>query len=237
MVNFYFSCIVFTIINRKKPNQMKQFQMSPSPERVNKEKHNSFLLKNIWILLVMMISLNGYSQADKIFYEVASGEWELSDQHSSFEFEISNLWLINTDGSMDGVEGALTIGNSLNGTSISLTLDAKTINTGNNKRDDHLRSEDFFYVEKYPHIKFTSENIASHSGDYPYVANGTLTMRDESKKIAVPFRFSGMKTIDGKSALVFEGETTLNRRDFNVDYSGPGLGDEVTVTFSLVAVK
>lgn len=189
------------------------------------------------MFLVIMVSLNGYGQADKIFYEVASGEWQLSDAHSSIEFEISNLWLIDTEGSMEGLEGTLTIGNSLAGTSISLTLDAKTINTGNNKRDDHLRSDDFFYVEKYPQIKFTSDNIAKNSGDYPYVANGSLTMRDETKKIAVPFRFSGMKTIEGNNALVFEGETTLNRNDFNVDFNSPGLGDEVTITFLLVAIK
>ncbi len=216
---------------------MKQSQILSFSNKAKKSVYSTSVWRNSWMLLFVIVSLNGYSQADKIFYEVAAGEWQLSDKHSSFEFEISNLWLINTDGTMDGLAGTLSIGNSLAGTSISLTLDAKTINTGNSKRDDHLRSEDFFYVDKYPHIKFTSENIAKNSGDYPYVAKGTLSMRDETKRIEVPFRFSEMKKIEGNNALVFEGETTLNRKDFNVYYDGPGLGDEVTVKFSLVALS
>jgi len=216
---------------------MKQSQIRPFSNKASKSVYSTSVWRNSWMLLFLIVSLSGYSQADKIFYEVAAGEWQLSDKHSSFEFDISNLWLINTDGTMDGLAGTMSIGKSLAGTSISLTLDAKTIDTGNNKRDDHLRSEDFFYVEKYPHIKFTSENIAKNSGDFPYVAKGTLTMRDETKKIEVPFRFSGMKKIEGDNALIFEGETTLNRKDFNVDFDGPGLGDEVIVKFYLVAVQ
>jgi polyisoprenoid-binding protein YceI len=122
-------------------------------------------------------------------------------------------------------------------------MDAKSINTQNSFRDDHLKNKDeFFNVAKYPNITYEATEIVKDStaGEYNYLAKGKLTMKGITKETNMRFKYSGSTTQDwdGKKFEIagFEGSTVINRADFNVGSAG-GIGDNVTITITLEAAK
>jgi polyisoprenoid-binding protein YceI len=100
--------------------------------------------------------------------------------------------------------------------SVSVAIVAKTINTGGQTRDDHLRSSDFFDVEKFPYITFQSTSI-KRSGD-GYVMTGPLTMHGVTKVISIPFRAAAapIEEPQGATLITFSGRTRLSRLDFGI---------------------
>ena len=103
---------------------------------------------------------------------------------------------------------------------IEVTVQVASVDTDSGKRDEHLRKKDFFWVEKYPTAHFKSSKFVVKSADLVEV-HGTLTVRGVSKKIAIPLQVKRSK--QGKrDVIALKGETTLNRRDFNINYE-PGL--------------
>ena len=152
------------------------------------------------------------------------------DEGSEIGFKIKNFG-ISVNGSFNGLGGEIIFfPDSLNADHFNVTIDVKTINTGIDQRDNHLRSEDYFEVAKYPYIHFVSERITkSTNKDYLFVF-GKLTIKDVTRKISFPFKV----TPDGKS-LNFEGEFTLDRRDYHVGGRSITLSDKVTVKLKLLA--
>jgi polyisoprenoid-binding protein YceI len=122
--------------------------------------------------------------------------------------------------------------------SVEFTINAASIDTGNTNRDTHLKSPDFFDVEKFPTITFKSTAIAAKSKT-EFDVTGDLTMHGVTKRVTLPVTFGGFgKTARGEKAG-FEVETTLNRKDYgvlwnkNLDEGGLLLGDDVKVTINL----
>jgi polyisoprenoid-binding protein YceI len=122
--------------------------------------------------------------------------------------------------------------------SVAFTINATSIDTGNANRDTHLRSPDFFDVEKFPTITFKSTAIAAKSKT-EFDVTGDLTMHGVTRRVTLPVTFGGFgKTARGEKAG-FEVETTLNRKDYgvlwnkNLDEGGLLLGDDVKVTINL----
>ena len=122
--------------------------------------------------------------------------------------------------------------------SVDFTIQATSIDTGSENRDKHLRSGDFFDVEKFPTITFKSTAIAAKSKN-DFAVTGDLTMHGVTKQVTLPVTFLGFgKTSRGEKAG-FEIETTLNRKDYgvlwnrNLDEGGFLLGDDVKVTINL----
>ena len=111
--------------------------------------------------------------------------------------------------------------------------------TDNEKRDNHLQSKDFFNAKDFPIIRFASTRIEK-KGDSEYIAHGNLTIRDQTKTVALPFRVTGQMEhpmMKGTMILGLEFETTLNRTDFGVgtgDWAATMVvGDEVRVRIPL----
>ncbi len=126
--------------------------------------------------------------------------------------------------------------------SVSFTIQAASIDTNTADRDKHLRSEDFFFVDKHPEITFVSSKIARKGSD-DYDVRGTLTIRGVSKEISVPVSFLGhAKDPWGNARLGFEAETTINRKDFGLNWNaaletgGFLVGDEVKISLQIQAV-
>ena len=124
---------------------------------------------------------------------------------------------------------------------VAFTIQAASIDTGTPDRDAHLRSEDFFHVEKYPTITFVSTGITA-SGGNDYAVTGDLTMRGVTKRITLPVTYLGKaKDPWGKEKLGFETEVTLNRKDFGLVWNaaletgGFLVGDEVKISVSIQA--
>ena len=171
-------------------------------------------------LLILFITINGHAQS-------------LSpvDSASSIIFKIKNLGF-NTTGSFSGLAGTITyLPDNPDGCSFDVHIDAKTVNTGVEMRDDHLRSEDYFDVKNYPQIRFVSVKVTGTKKNGTLFVSGKLTMKGITKDITFPFTAQPVQ--DG---YLFNGEFKINRRDFKVG-GGSTVSDNLTVLLKVVARK
>ena len=126
--------------------------------------------------------------------------------------------------------------------SVSFTIQAASIDTKTADRDAHLRSEDFFFVDKHPEITFVSSRITRKGSD-SYDVRGTLTIRGVAKELSLPVTFLGhAKDPWGNARIGFEAETTINRKDFGLTWNaaleagGFLVGDEVKISLQVQAI-
>ena len=137
----------------------------------------------------------------------------INSEKSVVNFEISALSITTVDGTMKGMQGEVVFDeNDLSTSKFDVSIDVKTIDTGIKKRDEHLRTADFFEVETYPTIRFTSNNISKTSNGY--LAKGTLAMKNVSKNIELPFTV--IKNSDG---ALLTGNLVLQRKAYKVGES------------------
>lgn len=153
------------------------------------------------------------------------------DEGSEIGFKIKNFG-ISVDGSFKGLDGKIIFSeDTLSIAHFDVTIDAKTINTGIDQRDNHLRSEDYFEVTKYPSIRFVSDRITkSTNKDYLFIF-GKLTIKGITRELSFPFKVRPIE----KNQLLFEGEFGLDRRDFKVGGRSITLSDKVTVHLKIIA--
>jgi polyisoprenoid-binding protein YceI len=153
------------------------------------------------------------------------------DSASEISFKIKNLGF-NTTGSFSGLAGSVTFTpDNPDGCSFDVHIEAKTVNTGVEMRDNHLRSDDFFDVKNYPQIRFVSEKITGTKKNGTLFVSGKLTMKGITKEISFPF--TAQPIPDG---FLFNGEFKLNRRDFKVG-GGSTVSDKLTVLLKVVVRK
>jgi len=168
----------------------------------------------------------------------------LDDVHCTVEFSVRHLMISNVKGQFPGVSGKILYDeNDLSKSSIEVIIKVASINTNDEKRDEHLRSPDFFDAEKFPEITFKSTKIEK-AGE-AYLVTGALTMRNVTKEISFPFEVTGRMT-DRWGTVHTGAEATLklNRQDYGISWSktlddGNGLlvGDEVKIGLSVEAIK
>jgi polyisoprenoid-binding protein YceI len=126
--------------------------------------------------------------------------------------------------------------------SLAFSIDAASIDTGTADRDTHLRSDDFFAVEKHPAITFTSSKVTKKSAEL-YEVEGTLTIRNTAKTVKLPVTYLGAAQDPwGNARVGFETEITINRKDFGLNWNaaleagGFLVGDEVKISVSVQAI-
>lgn len=174
---------------------------------------------------------------------VGADQYKIDHSHSSVEFSVRHMVISNVKGGFDEFDGSILFDpENIENSSVEFSINTASINTKEEKRDDHLRSPDFFDAAKYPNITFKSSAIKKTSDGH--VAVGTLTIRGVSKQIELPFRLSGPVTNPrGQAVLGVEVEYKLNRQDFGVSWSqkldtgGLVVGDEVKVELNIEAQK
>ncbi|MBO9201627.1 MULTISPECIES: YceI family protein [Niastella] len=153
------------------------------------------------------------------------------DTASEVTFKIKNLGF-NTSGSFSGLAGAITFTpDNPDGCSFDVHIDANTVNTGVEMRDDHLRGSDYFDVKNHPQIRFVSAKVTSTKKNGTLFVSGKLTIKGTTKDISFPFTAQPIK--DG---YLFNGEFKINRRDFKVG-GGSTVSDNLTVFLKVVARK
>lgn len=173
----------------------------------------------------------------------AADTYDVDKVHSNAQFTIRHL-MSKVTGKFNDVEGIVLIDRAKpEASSVEFKIKTASINTAEAKRDEHLRSPDFFDAATYPEITFKSTKIKA-AGKDTYQVTGTLTMRGVAKEVTLPVTVLGeMKDPWGNDRAGFEVVTTLNRKDYNIiwnktlDAGGYMLGDDVTVTVTLEAVK
>jgi polyisoprenoid-binding protein YceI len=163
--------------------------------------------------------------------QLCAQAYEPVDSASVITFKIKNLGF-NTTGSFSGLAGAIRFNpDSLDGCNFDVHIEAKTVNTGVEMRDDHLRSDDYFDVKNYPQISFVSEKVSGAKKNGTLFVSGKLTIKGITKAISFPFTAEPVS--DG---YLFKGEFKLNRRDFKVG-GGNTVSDNLTVLLKVVARK
>jgi polyisoprenoid-binding protein YceI len=153
------------------------------------------------------------------------------DDVSSVKFSVKNFGFAVTGG-FKGLAGAIKFDpNDLPNSSIDVSIDANTINTGIDMRDEHLRGESYFDVKNYPRIHFLSTRLTRSNKAGTFFVFGNLTIKQTTKEISFPF--SAHPQDDG---YMFNGEFKLNRRDYHIGGSGT-ISNEVVVKLEVVAKK
>jgi polyisoprenoid-binding protein YceI len=157
------------------------------------------------------------------------GIWNLDASHTYVDFSIRHI-LATSKGSFKTVNGTFNF--SEENPSMNISIDVNSINTSNDKRDEHLKTAEYFDTALYPTITFTSNQITKT--DNGFIAKGNLTIKDVTKEIELPINYLGKQdTPWGFPSAAFEGETTINRAEFHVSEAGGLLGDDVKITFSM----
>ncbi|MDB5118288.1 MAG: hypothetical protein JWQ79_3780 [Mucilaginibacter sp.] len=166
-----------------------------------------------------------------ILVTVAFAQTKTVINKANIKFQIKNLG-INTGGDINGLQATIQFDPAkLDGSTIDATLDANSVNTDNDLRDKHLRSDEFFDVEKYPKITIKSASFKHKSGDN-YTGQFNLTIKDKTKAFEIPFTY----TTTGNTA-VFKGNFKLNRLDFGVGGKSFVMADDVFITIEVEAAK
>ena len=156
------------------------------------------------------------------------GVWVLDPSHSYVDFSIRHI-VAKSKGSFKSVEGVVDFSET---PSMNVTIGVASINTSNEKRDTHLKSDEYFDVAKFPNMTFVSKSF--HKTSDGMLVKGDLTIKDVTKEIELPLTYLGKQdTPWGFPSAAFEGEITVNRSEYGVGEEGGLLGDDVTVDFSL----
>jgi polyisoprenoid-binding protein YceI len=161
-------------------------------------------------------------------YKAVTTSWNVKTDAVKITFELPNE---GTKGTVSGLNATIDFDEKdLSKSKITATVDAKTINTGVEKRDAHLQAPDFFNTEKYPVITFTSSKIVS--SDKGFIAHGALTMRDSTHNVEIPFQFEN-KGSEG----VFKGKLSVFGGDYGVMKRSKTDKDKVDITIEVPVTK
>ena len=149
---------------------------------------------------------------------LAQNIYKIDRSHSSIGFAVKHLMISTTKGEFTDYTGEIRFDpEDLSSFSVDVVIEAKSIDTRNERRDGHLRNADFFDVEKYPTIRFKGKQLVK-TGD-GYALTGDLTIKAVTKEITIPVTIAGpIARKDGK-AIGLSGEVTINRQDYGISWS------------------
>jgi polyisoprenoid-binding protein YceI len=149
-----------------------------------------------------------------------AGTWAIDPVHSEVSFVVRHMMVSKVRGRFDKFEGTLVTGEDPLASSVTAKVDLSSIYTGQEQRDAHIRSADFFEVEKYPEMTFVSTAIKPE--EEGFVLEGDLTIKDVTKAVAFNLEVTGFgPDAYGGTRCGFSATTQINRHDFHVDFNGP----------------
>jgi polyisoprenoid-binding protein YceI len=174
---------------------------------------------------------------------VPTGTWRVDPVHSSVQFAVKHMGIATVRGKFTRFEGALEIGDDLASSRAYGKVDVNSIDTDEPDRDTHLRSSDFFDVEKYPEMTFESTRVEPIDADSSTVY-GNLTMHGVTKEVRLEVVVEGTDTDPwGNERVGLAATGTLKRSDFDMKFNqalGSGnllVGDKVNISLDISAVK
>jgi polyisoprenoid-binding protein YceI len=177
--------------------------------------------------------------------QTATSTWNLDPVHSVAEFKVKHMMISNVKGQFTGISGTLTYDEQeITNSRVEATIDTASINTGDAQRDAHLKSADFFEVEKYPVTTFRSTGI-KRTGDDELAVTGDLTMHGVTRQVVFDVEGPTPAGKDpwGNTRVGLSATTKINRKDFGLSWNaaletgGILVGEEVTITLDVQFVK
>jgi polyisoprenoid-binding protein YceI len=175
---------------------------------------------------------------------MAATKWDFDFTHSNVDFSIRHLLVSKVRGRFDKWNGTLLIDEAdLSASSVTVQIDAASVNTGEPKRDEHLRSPDFFEVEKYPHLTFQSTAVEKN-GDDRLRVTGDLTIHGVTRPVVLDVERGGsLRDPWGLQRAGFSITASIDRKDFGItfnqvlDHGGLGLGEKVAISIDVEATS
>jgi polyisoprenoid-binding protein YceI len=176
-----------------------------------------------FVVMAALLGLSSVASADT---------YGIDNAHSSAYFRIKHLGVGYVQGLFTSVSGTI-----VDGESVDISIDTASVYTAVKKRDDHLRSADFFNAKQNPTMTFKSTSMKKVSGD-KYKVTGKLTIKGKTKVITLDVERTGAgKDPWGGQRVGYWAEFTVNRNDFGVDFMPDGLSDDVQIRIGVEGVK
>ena len=170
----------------------------------------------------------------------AQTKWNVDPVHSSVKFSVTHLVISEVEGTFKVYAGSISSTNTdFTDATIDFSVDVNSVNTDNDYRDKHLKSDDFFNAEKFPKITFKSISFKKVSGNN-YALIGDITIRDITKRVTFDVVYNGqVKDPYGNIKAGFKASTVINRLDFNLKWNnlteagGAVVGKDVSLKLNL----
>ena len=182
------------------------------------------------------------SETPSVAVENISGDYTIDPSHTRIGFSARHAMVTKVRGHFDEFEGSahvdtVTPANS----SVTVTIQAASVTTGNEQRDGHLKTPDFFDIATYPQITFVSTNVERDGSEW--AITGDLTINGVTKSVTVPFEETGSaKDPFGNTRVGFEGEVTIDRTEWNLSFNaaletgGVLVSEKVKLEFDVSAI-
>jgi polyisoprenoid-binding protein YceI len=149
-----------------------------------------------------------------------AGTWSIDPVHSEVGFAVRHMMVSKVRGKFTKFSGTLVTAASPQESTVTAEIDLASIDTGAQQRDDHIRSADFFEVETYPTMTYTSSSIRQDGDDF--ILDGELTLKGVTKSVPLKLELNGFGPDPfGGTRAGFTATGEINRRDFNVNFSAP----------------
>lgn len=181
-------------------------------------------MKKIALLFVaVLFSVTSFAQT----------KYNVDSYHSFLDFSVGHMGISFVNGKMDKYQGTLEMnGEEVTSAKFNFTIDANSVNTGIEMRDNHLRSADFFDVANHKDITFVSTSVKKE-GKNKFKLNGNLTIKGITKPVTFDLVYGGLLKDDGQGnqKVGFQATTTIDRTAFNINYDPTGMGVAKEVKF------
>ena len=171
----------------------------------------------------------------------AGEKYEIDRAHTHIGFAVKHMLISTVRGNFKEFSGTIVYDqNDLSKSSVEVTIQTASIDTDNERRDNHLRSDDFFNAEKFPQITFVSKKVMKT--DDGMVVVGDLTIRDVTKEVEIPFEITGTLKTERGTRIGLHAELTIDRMEYGVKYDrtldtgGLVVGNEVRIELDVEAI-
>jgi len=171
------------------------------------------------------------------------GTWAIDPVHSEVSFTVRHMMVSKVRGRFDTFEGTIVTAEDPLASVVTASVDLSSINTGQEQRDAHIRSADFFEVEKHTHMTFVSTGIRPDGSDF--LLDGDLTLKGVTKPVTFKLEINGIgPDAYGGTRAGFSATTEINRSDFGVNFNGPipgvpggvAVSEKVTINLEIEGV-
>lgn len=192
------------------------------------------------LTLISALTFAGFAHAaDAPKY--AAGAYQIDPAHSKVGFEIPHLVISSVEGRFNAFEGTLDLNEKFEKSKVKFSVDISSIDTGNSKRDDHLKSPDFFDAGKYPKMTFESTEVKGTPEGFKLTGN--LTIHGVTKPQTFEAKYTGSaKDGYGNEKAAFTAKKEISRKEYGLTWNnmveaGPVVGDKVTIDLKIQAAK
>jgi polyisoprenoid-binding protein YceI len=173
---------------------------------------------------------------------LVAGTWVIDPTHSEVGFSVRHMMVSKVRGSFKTFEGTITIGDNPLDSRVEASIEAWSVDTHDENRDNHLRSSDFFEVEVHPKITFASTGVRQARHD-TFVVSGDLTIRGVTRPVDLELEFNGVSPDPwGGTRSGFSASTEISRADFGIEFNipmdggGVVVGDKIKINIEIEAI-